>query len=111
MTHKSTWKKREAQVARAFGSERTPLSGRNSKRTASDSLHDKYFIETKMRACHSILRVWDKANMLAKEENKIPMVCLVEKQKPSFWLLLKFEDFLQIVEREANALQTPAESE
>lgn len=109
MTSPSTWKKREAQVARAFGTKRNPLSGRNSGHTASDSLHGKYFIETKLRKSHAVLRVWDKAAALAKEEGKIPMVCLTEKGKEGFWVLVKYEDFQKVIQSE-NEMQAPVKT-
>mgnify|MGYP000423855145 CR=1 FL=1 len=53
---RSTWKKLERRVARFFGSERTPLSGGNSKHTRSDSLHPDLFIEAKHK---KEMPVWD----------------------------------------------------
>jgi hypothetical protein len=44
-----TWKAVERRVARFFGSERTPMSGGNSKHTRSDSLHPRLYIEVKSR--------------------------------------------------------------
>ena len=43
------WKQRERQVAAYFGGQRTPLSGGNGKITRADVIHDKLFIECKLR--------------------------------------------------------------
>lgn len=41
------WKAVEGELAKMFGSTRTPLSGGNSKHTRSDTLHKRYFVEIK----------------------------------------------------------------
>ena len=41
------WKAVEGELAKMFGSTRTPLSGSNSKHTHSDTLHKRYFVEIK----------------------------------------------------------------
>ena len=41
------WKSVEGEIARWFGSTRTPLSGGNSKHTRSDTLHKRFFVECK----------------------------------------------------------------
>ena len=69
-----TWKSAERRIARMFGSERNPLSGIGSRHTASDSLHPRYFIETKMRKKIPFKAVFAEAVKLAKKEGKIPML-------------------------------------
>lgn len=93
----STWKKVEQRVANFFNSERNPLSGANSKHSRSDSLHKKLFIETKHRVKHSAVQLWHKTNKLAKKENKIPVVCLAEKNKEGFWIICHSKDLKKIV--------------
>ena len=96
MKNKSTWKNIERKVARFFGSERTALSGGNSKITRSDSLHDTLFIETKYRVKHSAVTLWRSTKELADKENKIPVVCLSEKGKQGFWILCHSGDLTAI---------------
>lgn len=88
MTHRSTWKNAERKIARWFGSERNPLSGRNSRHSASDSLHPRLFIETKYAARWAVLTIWRKALGFAKKEGKVPLVCLKEKGKEGFWIVV-----------------------
>lgn len=93
---KSTWKKIERKIATFFGSERTPLSGGNSKITRSDSLHELLFIETKYRVNHSAVTLWRSTKELADNENKIPVVCLSEKGKQGFWVVCHSGDLTSI---------------
>jgi hypothetical protein len=92
------WKSIERKVAGAFGSERTPLSGGNSKITRSDSLHDKLFIETKYRKEFAVLNLYKATKELAKKENKIPVVCLAENGKKGFYILVHSEDLVEVSE-------------
>ena len=61
-----TWKVFEREVARFFGSTRTPLSGGNGKQTRSDTLHPVLFIECKYRKSFPIVRMY--LNELKKEQ-------------------------------------------
>lgn len=92
MTHRNTWKGFERTVAKFFGSERTPLSGGNSKITRSDSIHPRLFIEDKYRAKHAIIATWQDAKGKADAEGKVPVVCVREKGKRGFWLLIHCDD-------------------
>jgi len=96
MTHRNTWKAFEREAASFFGSERTPLSGGNSKITRSDSLHKRLFIESKYRKKHSAIALWYKTKCLANAEGKIPVVCLREKGRKGFWLVIHCEDLKEI---------------
>ena len=91
-----TWKKVESKVAEFFGTKRTPLSGGNSGHTRSDTLHEKFFIEIKYRKSFSVINLWRKTAELAKKEKKIPIVCLSEKNKNGFWILIHSDDFKKI---------------
>jgi hypothetical protein len=86
-TDRSTWKRFEQLVARFFGSERTPLSGGNDKRTRSDSLHPQLFIEAKYRGKSAICSLYREVAKLAVKEGKVPVVALKEKGKEG-WLLV-----------------------
>ncbi len=90
------WKQRERDVADFFHGQRNPLSGRNSKHTAADVIHDRLFIECKLRGKHSAVSLWDEVKTLAEKEGKTPVVCLCEKNRPGFWILVKDEDFPKI---------------
>ena len=96
MTHRNTWKAFEREAARFFGSTRTPLSGGNSKITRSDSLHKRIYIESKYRAKHAILATWRDAKAKADVEGKVPVVCVREKGKKGFWILIHCEDLEEI---------------
>lgn len=87
MTRRRSWKMREQQVAEFFHTERTPLSGVGSKHTASDTLHERLFIEVKLREKHSAVTLWDGAKKDANSEGKIPVVALCEKNRPGFWIM------------------------
>lgn len=91
-----TWKAIERKVAAFFGVDRTPLSGGNSKHTASDTLHQGLFVEVKYRVTHSAVTLWRKTHLQARKEGKIPVVCLSEKNKPGFWVLCHSNDFLNV---------------
>lgn len=100
-----TWKNIERKVAAFFGTERTPLSGGNSKITRSDSLHDLLFVETKYRPTHSAVTLWRKTKEIADKENKIPVVCLVEKGKPGFWVVCHSKDLTAIANQREVAMR------
>ena len=97
MTHKNTWKQNERRICRYFGLERVPLSGGNSGHTRADCYapagsklwrEERLFIEIKLRQKHSAVTLWDKTKKLADKENKTPVVCLAEKNRPGFWILV-----------------------
>ena len=91
------WKAFERRVAEWFGAVgRTPLSGGNSKHTRSDTLHDTLFIEAKQRVKHTAVTLWDETAKLARKEKKIPVVCLSEKNRPGFWVLVHSDDLTAV---------------
>ena len=69
MTPTKTWKSIEAHLARMFATERTPLSGGNSKMTRSDTLHPRLFIEVKQRKFHAVAKLFRETKELAKKES------------------------------------------
>ena len=90
------WKRREREVATYFNGERTSLSGINSKITRADVIHDELFVECKLRAKHSVVSLWDDTAKLAKDENKIPVIALCEKNRPGFWIMVHSNDLVKI---------------
>ena len=95
---KKTWKSVERTVASIFGTERTPLSGGNSKITRSDTLSKDFFIECKYRKKHTAVTLFEATKELAKKEGKIPIVVLAEKGKHGKYILFNSNDFKNIVE-------------
>lgn len=98
---RGTWKSVESRIAKDFGTTRTPLSGSNSKHTASDTLHPELFIEVKHRKggfglCH----LFQKTEELAKKEGKIPMVAAHEKGKHVVYYIVRDKDLKFIAERQ-----------
>jgi len=76
-----SWKKLEQKVARLCGTKRTPLSGGNSKQTRSDTLDKTFFIECKLRKDPAIWNLYEQVELLAKSENKIPVLVIKKKGK------------------------------
>lgn len=92
------WKRAEADVASFFGVTRTPLSGGNSKITRADIIHGEVFAEVKYREKHSAVQLWDNTKRLADKEGKIPVVCLKERGRQGFWVLVKSGDLQRIAD-------------
>jgi len=90
------WKAFERRVADFFHGQRNPLSGSNSRITAGDVIHERLFIECKQRQRIAVVRLWDSVKRLAVKENKTPVVCLAEKNRPGFWILVHSEDLLKL---------------
>ena len=80
-TKMKSWKKLEQKVARMHNTERTPLSGGNSKQTRSDTLDETFFIECKLRKDPAIWNLYETVEELAKKENKIPVLVIKKKGK------------------------------
>ncbi len=92
-----TWKAVERRVAALFGSTRNPLSGRNGKQTASDSLHPRLFVETKHRKKQSLWTLFDGTRKLAKKECKIPVLAIAEHNRPGVLVCVHQDDLDKLV--------------
>ena len=90
--HRNTWKSFERQVAAFFGTERTPLSGGNSKITRSDTLHQSLFIECKQREFMAVWGLWEATKAMADKEHKVPVLALKQNHKPGFLLCVHAND-------------------
>lgn len=90
------WKRAERCVAEFFRARRTPLSGGNSAHTRSDTLHPRLFVETKYRKRFAVVSLWDETATKAKREGKTPVVALVERGRPGFWVCMKAEDLAKL---------------
>lgn len=109
-TSRGTWKSRERKVAADFGTKRTPLSGINSgHNTHSDSLHDKIYIECKLRKKHTCLTLYRDTKEKADAEHKTPLVALMEKGKQGYWLLLHVDD-IQTIASELKRVREQADA-
>ena len=76
-----SWKRLELKIARMLGTERTPLSGGNSKMTRSDTLDRDFFVECKLRKNPAVWNLYERTEELAKKEGKIPVVVIKKKNK------------------------------
>lgn len=103
------WKAIERKAARFFGAERNPLSGGNGKHSRSDSLHAVLFLEVKYRKSHSAVTLWRSTAEKAKEEGKLPVVCLAEKGKAGFWTLCHCDDLTAVANQRTIAKATKGE--
>ena len=75
------WKKLEQKVAALRGTERTPLSGGNSKITRSDTMDKTFFIECKLRRNPALWNLYEKTAELAEKEKKVPVLVIKKKGK------------------------------
>ena len=75
------WKKLEQKVARMRNTERTPLSGGNSKITRSDTMDKTFFIECKLRKNPALWNLYEKTAELAEKEKKVPVLVIKKKGK------------------------------
>ena len=96
MTHRNTWKQRERDIAKFFESERTPLSGGNSKHTRSDTLSKVFYVEAKYRVKQATASLFRDTAQKAKLEGKIPIVALCEKVQPGFLIVTSQADFARV---------------
>ena len=99
MTTSKSWKQSERRIAKMFNTERTPLSGGNSKITRSDSLESKLFIEAKQRKKMAVWSLWEETREQAKEEGKIPVLGLHQKRKKGFLVVIHSNDLSSFIER------------
>ena len=78
-----TWKSVERRIARYLGTERTPLSGGNSRQTRSDTLHPLLYAEIKHGkrpwTWAAISRLWLDTAEQAGLEGKVPVVIIHRK--------------------------------
>ena len=101
-----TVSKRERLVSRFFGGVRNALSGINSKVTHSDVIHESLFIECKLRAKHTAVKLWDETKVLADKEKKTPVIALCEKNRPGFWIMVHSDDFSEVSKELKNKINS-----
>jgi len=66
--------------------------------TRSDSLHEKLFIESKHRKVHAVRTLHDETAALAKKEDKVPVVALIDKNKPGFLICVHSSNLNKFIE-------------
>jgi len=88
-----SWKAFERRVASFFGGVRCPVLGTD---TNADVTHDTLFIECKQRQKHTVITLWDTVKDRAKKEGKTPVVCLSEKNRPGFWIVVHSDDLVKL---------------
>ena len=91
-----TWKALERRVAAFFGTQRTSLSGGNSKQTRSDTLHPQLFIECKQGKVVPGYSLFQKTKALALKEKKIPLVVFHKTNSKDTLVLMRLQDLRQI---------------
>lgn len=94
--HRRTWKKSEQRLAEFFGTKRTPLSGKSSRHTSSDTLNDNIFIEHKLRKKMPFKTLMEKTEKLAAGEGKIPLVVVREKGSHRWMAFLNLKDIPKV---------------
>lgn len=97
MTDRS-WKQAERRVASFFGTQRTSLSGGNSKITRSDTMHPRLFIEAKQRGRQPILEQWYACKRDATKAGKIPAVALSVYSREDHWILCHCDDIIAVAD-------------
>ena len=99
MTSRRTWKIREAKIAKDFGTKRNPLSGSMSGHSSSDSLSDKFYLESKLRANPPGWNLFLDTREKAKLEKKIPIVVLSKKYHKDKIGMIDYDFLLELLKK------------
>lgn len=96
----SQWKNVERTIADFLApgvGRRTPLSGANSgHNTSSDCLDCGVYAEVKYRQKHTVYTLMDDTRMKALSEGLLPVVCLKEKNRNGFLLVIDSRDWDEV---------------
>lgn len=99
MTHRSTWKQFERDVAKKFGGRRIPLSGSPGGNTG-DVLHPRFHIECKLRSTRksfTIMEDWiTKNEEEARVAGKIPLLAVRHKHSNKTMIVMDMDDFINL---------------
>ena len=93
-----SWKAFERTVARFFGCCRNSLSGMMSKLTASDTIHDRLYIECKHGKKVPAWTLFEKTRELARREGKIPVVAMRQTGKHRWLLVIDADDLSDVAD-------------
>ncbi len=100
MTTKRTWKKLEQKIANSFGGVRNPLSGGASRHTRGDIIHNKFYIECKLRKKLSLWTWFRRVEENAKVEAKLPLLVLKAKGRQGELLVIRVSDISRLCQSE-----------
>ena len=92
------WKKSERRLAEVFGTKRTPLSGRGSRHTSSDTLSENLYIEHKIRKKMSFKQLLQDTEAKAKKEGKVPLIVVRERGSSRWMAFLNLMDIPKVAE-------------
>lgn len=91
------WKARERQVARLFGTERRPVSGRQRDFGGDDAEHPRIHIQSKYgRQNAREFALWDIASAVAAGNNKTPIVVYTAPHRREVLVLCRIEDLEKV---------------
>jgi hypothetical protein len=109
-THRRTWQRTEGRAAALFGARRQVCSGSSGREdlTDSDSTHPTLFIESKLRPRHFARTLHDETKHLATKEGKVPVLALLDKNRPGFLVVTHSDDQMAVAAEFVAALP-PAE--
>lgn len=104
MSPDPTWKRFERRIAASLGVARTPLSGSNSRLTASDTLHPTLYVECKKRNRLAVYNWWLNAAHKATDEGKTPVLALHQFRGKHALAVISWDWFVDLLEAK-DALQ------
>ena len=87
-----SWKQAERRMASLFGTRRRPLSGGNQGGGRDDSMHPVLFIEHKQMARSSLHTLYNATAVLAKAEDRVPIIGISQKRSPGILVVVKSTD-------------------
>lgn len=90
----NTWRLKERDVAKKFGSKRAYLSG--GVRQYGDVEHDVLYIEIKYRKNWSIFTLFKSVKELAEKQKKTPLLVLAEKYGKDYLVVVRLSDIKKI---------------
>ena len=92
------WQQLEQNAAKTFNTKRTPFSGSNSELTASDTLHEKFFVECKRHKNQAVISLMKSTKELADKEGKIPVLYLQEPEdRNDRYLVFHEKDLFNVI--------------
>lgn len=100
MMSDKVWKAQERRVAKALGTERTSLSGRQSKAgTSSDSLHKRFYIEAKYRQKIAVIEWFREIVPKARKEGKTPILTLKAANRKEDYAVVKLAFLVELLSK------------
>ena len=108
-THRTTWKRAEAQHRRAdWGAAAGAVgSAGRGDATRSDTTHARLFVEVKRRDRQTARTLFDATKALARKEGKVPILALVDKGRPGFLVVIHADDLAEVAAELARGGESP----